>query len=119
MSLFTMIFIICFLGAIIGLKKPWIGGIPGLLMAPFMIYFFISSNIITIFTGTLIFLLLGLACGFICSIIYSGLKGSGHNIYPTYGSGFGAHHPGGIIISEEKYKMLNGRNIKRKVIFSY
>jgi hypothetical protein len=44
MSLFTMIFIVCFLGAIIGVKKPWMGGIPGLLMAPFMIYFSISST---------------------------------------------------------------------------
>ena len=46
MSLFTMIFIVSFFGAIIGAKKPWLGGIPGLLMVPFLIYFNISLNII-------------------------------------------------------------------------
>jgi len=50
-------------------------------------------NIIPIGIGTLIFFLSGLAWGFVCSIIFSGLKGRGHNIGPTYISGFGAHHP--------------------------
>ena len=76
-------------------------------------------NIIPIVAGVLFFLLLGLAFGFICFIINSGLKGGGHNTGPTYGSGFGAHHPGGIILSDEERKVLKDRNIKREVIISY
>jgi len=33
MSFFTMTFIVSILGAIIGVIKPWMGGIPGLLIA--------------------------------------------------------------------------------------
>ena len=76
-------------------------------------------NIIPIVIGTLIFCLLGLAWGLICSIIFSGLKGKGHNTGPTYISGFGAHHPGGIILSDEERKALKNKGIKREVIISY
>ncbi|MDY6790884.1 MAG: hypothetical protein SWH54_06405 [Thermodesulfobacteriota bacterium] len=119
MSLFTMIFIVSFLGAIIGVKKPWMGGIPGLLMAPFLFYFSISSNIIPIIFNVLFLFILGLAYGFISSIIFSGLKGDGHNIGSIYILGFGAHHPGGIILSDEERKKLRDRNIKREVFISY
>ena len=61
----------------------------------------------------------GLAWGLVCSIIYSGLKGSGHNAGPTFISGFGAHHPGGIILSDEERIVLKDRNIKHEVIASY
>ena len=76
-------------------------------------------NIIPIGISMLFLSLLGLAWGLICSIIYSGLKGSGHNIGPTYISGFGAHHPGGIILSDEECEVLKGRYFKREVIISY
>ena len=76
-------------------------------------------NIIPIVISMLLFSILGLAWGFVCSIIYSGLKGSGHNIGPTYGIGFGAHHPGGIILSDEERDGLMGRNFRREVIISY
>ena len=120
MSIYTIVFIVSFLGAIIDLKKTsWAGGIAGIITAPFLMYFSISSNILLIAIGMLIFFLLGLAFGFVCSIIYSGLKGSGHNTGPTYGSGFGAHHPGGIILSDEERKGLMDRKILREVIISY
>jgi hypothetical protein len=77
------------------------------------------NNIIPMAIGTLIFFLSGLACSFICFIIFSGLKGRGHNVGPTYLSGFGAHHPGGLILSDEERKMLKERNIEREVIISY
>ncbi|CAB5124935.1 hypothetical protein D3OALGB2SA_3221 [Olavius algarvensis associated proteobacterium Delta 3] len=77
------------------------------------------STIIPIGIGALIFLLSGLACVFVCSIFYSGLKGNRHNIGPTYGSGFGAHHPGGIILSDEERKALKDRYIIDEVIISY
>lgn len=76
-------------------------------------------NIIPIVISMLFLSLLGLAWGLVCSIIYSGLKGSGHNIGPTYGSGFGTHHPGGIILSDEEREVLKGRNFKREIIISY
>ena len=76
-------------------------------------------NIITTVIGALTFSLLGLACGFVCSIIFSGLKGSGHNVGPTFIGGFGAHHPGGIILSDEERKALKDKGIKHAVIISY
>ena len=76
-------------------------------------------NIIPVVIGILFFILSGLAFSFVCSIINSGLKSSGHNTGPTYGSGFGAHHPGGIILSDEERKVLKDRNIRREVIISY
>jgi hypothetical protein len=119
MSFSTIIFIVSFIGAIIGLKKIWMGETAGLLIAPFLFYFSISSNIIPIVIGTLTFSLLGFACGFVCSIIFSGLKGRGHNVGPAYISGFGAHHPGGIILSDEERKVLKDKHIKQEVIISY
>ena len=77
------------------------------------------ENIIPVVAGMLILPLLVIAFAFICSIIYSGLKGGGHNTGPTYGSGFGAHHPGGIILSDGERNMLMDKNIKREVIISY
>ena len=76
-------------------------------------------NIIPIVIGTLILFPLGLACGFVCFIIFSGLKGSGHNVGPTFISGFGAHHPGGIILSDEERKSLKDKDIRHAVIISY
>ena len=76
-------------------------------------------HIIPTLIGTLIFLLLGLACGFVTSIIFSGLNGSGHNVGPTFISGFGAHHPGGIILSDEERKALKDKDIMHAVIISY
>jgi hypothetical protein len=39
MSLSTIILIVGLLGAIFGVKKPWIGGITGLLIGPSLFYF--------------------------------------------------------------------------------
>jgi hypothetical protein len=61
----------------------------------------------------------GMAYGFVFSTIFSGLKGRGHSVGQTFRSGFGAHHPGGIILSDEEIKILSDKNIKREVIFSY
>lgn len=65
------------------------------------------------------FLLFVLVSTLIGSIIYSGLKGGGHNTGPTYGLGFGAHHPGGIILSDEERQMLKDNNTRYEVILSY
>lgn len=76
-------------------------------------------NIIPFVISLLFFSLLGLACSFVCFLIFSGLKGRGHNIGPTCISGFGAHHPGGIILSDEERKVLKGRDLKRIFFLSY
>lgn len=119
MSLSTIIFIVLLLGAIFGFKKPWMGGITGLLIAPSLFYFSISSNIIPLVIVTLICFLLSIAFGFASSILFSGLKGKGHNAGITYMSGFGVHHPGGIILSNGERKVLKEKNIKREIIISY
>ena len=119
MSLSTIIFIVMLLGAIFGVKKPWLGGITGLLIAPSLFYFSISSNIIPLAIITLIGCLLGLACGCINSIILSGLKGIGHKAGTTYMSGFGVHHPGGIVLSNGERKVLKDKNIRREIVISY
>ena len=57
MSIFNMVLIVSFLGAIIGIKKPSMGGIPGLVMVPFLFYFSTSSSIFpTIFIISRIFM---------------------------------------------------------------
>jgi hypothetical protein len=119
MSLSTIIFFVGLLGAIFGVKKPWIGGITGLLIAPSLFYFGISSNIIPLVIVTLICSLLGLACGCASSILLSGLKGKGHNVGTTYIGGFGVHHPGGIILSNGERKVLKDNHINREIIISY
>ena len=119
MSLSTIIFIVGLLGAVFGVKKPWMGGITGLLIGPSLFYFGISSNIIPLVIVTLICFLLGIACGFVSSILFSGLKGKGHKAGTTYVSGFGVHHPGGIILSNGERKVLRDKNIKREILISY
>jgi hypothetical protein len=119
MSLSTIIFIVGLLGAILGVKKPWMGGVTGLLIAPSLFYFSISSNIIPLVIITLICSLFGLACSFASSILFSGLKGKGHKAGTTYVSGFGVHHPGGIILSNGERKVLKDKNLKREVVISY
>ena len=76
-------------------------------------------HIISIVVVSLFFLLSGFVFGLVCLIIFSGLKGSGHNVGPTYFGGFGAHHPGGIILSDEERKALKDKYMKREVIISY
>ncbi len=119
MNFFTMIFIVSILGAIIGAKKTWMGGVAGLLVAPLLFYFSTPLNMISTIFNIVFLFILGLAYGFMSSIIFSGLKGRGNSVGQTFMSGFGAHHPGGIILSDEEHKILEGQNIMREVIFSY
>ena len=77
------------------------------------------NDIILTIINMLIFPLSGLAFSFICYLIFSGLKGSGHNNGPTFISGFGAHHPGGIILSDEERVEMKNKNFERKIIISY
>ena len=119
MSFFTMTFIVSILGAIIGVIKPWMGGIPGLLIAPFLFYFSTSIDIIPLIISMLLLFLFGLAYGCMASIIFSGLKGRGHSVGQTFRSGFGAHHPGGMILSDEDIKTMSDKDVSREIIFSY
>ena len=119
MCLSTIIFIVGLLGAVFGIKKPWMGGITGLLIAPTLFYLGISSKIIPLAIVTLIAVLLGLASGLASSILFSGLKGKGHKVGTTYVSGFGVHHPGGIILSNGERKVLREKNINREIVISY
>jgi hypothetical protein len=119
MSLSTIIFIVLVAGVVFGVKKPWMGGITGLLIAPSLFYFSISSNLIALAIITLVCFLLGIACGYVSSILLSGLKGRGHKAGTTYISGFGVHHPGGIILSNGERKVLKDKNIRREIVISY
>ncbi len=119
MTFFAMLFIVSILGAFFGCKKPWMGGLAGLLAAPFLFIFNIPFDVMTLLGSALLFTLLSTAYGFMSFIIISGLKGKGHNVGQTYGSGFGAHHPGGIILSHQELKKLKDKNIKPVQILSY
>jgi hypothetical protein len=119
MNLSTIIFIVGLLGAVLGVKKPWIGGITGAVTAPLLFYFSISSNILHLVVVTLICFLLALACGFASSVFFAGLKGKGHKAGTTYVSGFGVHHPGGIILSNGERKVLKDKNLRREIVISY
>lgn len=119
MSLSTIIFIVLLLGAVSGIKNPWLGGIAALIIAPALFCLSISSNVIPLAIVSLICFLLSLACGCVSSIILSGLKGKGHKPGTTYISGFGVHHPGGIILSNGERQVLKDKNIRREIVISY
>ncbi len=121
MSLLAMIVIVGFSGAVIGINKGKMGGIPGLLMTPLLFYSAISPGPCSLFFHTLLLFTVGLAYGFISSTICSGLKGGGtrHNIGPFYIMGFGAHHAGGIILSTEEDNAPKEQNTGHNVFISY
>ncbi len=119
MIFLTMLFIVCILGALMGVRKPWMGGIAGLLATPFLFFSGISQNVTILILNILIFFLLSAAYGFMSFIIISGLKGGRHNVGQTYISGFGAHHPGGIILTDEELKTLKNKNRMHIRILSY
>ena len=119
MNLCTILFIVGLLGAILGIKKPWLGGISGLIIAPLLFYFAVSSRIIPLVIVTLFCFLFAYATGLISATVLSGLKGKGHKAGTTYVSGFGVHHPGGIILSNGERKDLRYKNIRREVVISY
>jgi hypothetical protein len=52
MSLSTILIIAGLLGAALGVKKPWIGGLTGFLIGPSLFYISISSNIVPLFKIT-------------------------------------------------------------------
>ena len=116
MDLSTVMLISGLAGAIFGSRKPWLGGIAGLLTAP-VLYLDSSSGIIFSIILILLFGLLGFASGCAASMLLSGLKGKAFEAGPSYVGGFGAHHPGGLFLSE---KEREGRvNKEREVVVSY
>ena len=119
MNLSTILFIVGLLGVFLGIKKPWLGGISGLIIGPLLFYFAVSSSIIPLVIVTLFCFLFAYASGFISAMLVSGLKGKGHKAGTTYVSGFGVHHPGGIILSNGERKDLRYKNIRREVVISY
>ena len=119
MSLSTILIIAGLLGAVLGVKKPWIGGLTGFLIGPSLCYISFSSNPVPLAIVTLFCFLLGLACGFVSSILMAGLKGKGHKPGTAYVGGFGVHHPGGIILSNGERSVLKEKNIRREILISY
>ena len=119
MSLSTIVFVVVLLGVIFGAKKPWLGWTAAIIVGPSLFYFSISSKFIPLVVITLFCFLFGIACGYVSSILISGLKGRGHKAGTTYISGFGVHHPGGIVLSNGERKVLKDKNIKREIVISY
>jgi hypothetical protein len=107
MSLHTVIFIVGLIAVIIGVKRPWLGGLAGLIAFSLLFYVDISTSIILLIVIAPIGFLFSLATAFASSIISAGLKGKGNMTCSSYMGGFGAHHPGGIICS-----VKNGKEIK-------
>jgi len=110
MSLSTVIIIVGATGAIFGVKRPWIGGIAGLIIFPLLLYIFISTKLIFLAFAIIFGFLIGIGIGFVSSLIFSGLRGRGHSSGPSYMSGFGGGRggapPGGIILSDEERKNI-------------
>ena len=107
MSLHTIIFIVGLIAIIIGVKRPWLGGLAGLMAFSLLVYIDISRSIILLMAIAPIGFLFSLATAFASSIISSGLKSKGNMTCSSFMSGFGVHHPGGIICS-----VKNGREIQ-------
>jgi hypothetical protein len=99
MSLHTIVFIVGLIAVMIGARKPWLGGLAGLAAFSLLFYLDISSSIILLIVVAPIGFMFCLAAAFASSIIFSGLKSKGNMTCSSYMSGFGAHHPGGIICS--------------------
>ena len=106
MSLHTIIFIVALIAVIIGIKRPWLGGFTGLIVFSLLFYADISTNIILLTAIAPIGFLFSTAAAFTSSIFASGLKSKGNMACSSHMSGFGAHHPGGIICS-----VKNGKEI--------
>ena len=107
MNLQTIIFIVGLLAVIFGFKRPWLGGLAGLIVFSLLFYVDISTNILLLIVTAPIGFLFSLAAAFASSIISSGLKSKGNMTCSSYMSGFGVHHPGGIICA-----VKNGKEIK-------
>ena len=106
MSLHTIVFVVGLIAVIIGVKRPWLGGLAGLIVFSLLFYVDISTRIILLLAIAPIGFMFSLAAAFASSIISSGLKSKGNMACSSYMSGFGAHHPGGIICS-----IKNGKEI--------
>jgi hypothetical protein len=119
MDIFTIIIIAGILAAILGAKKPWAGGITGLIAFLLLFYYNISAEITLLIIIIPMGFFYALAAGFASSIIVSGLKGKGHKAGTAYMGGFGVHHPGGFILSNGERKKLKENNINREIVISY
>jgi len=119
MNLSTIIFIIGLLGAVAGVKKPWMGGAAGLIVTPLLYSHYISSNLTPLIVVTLIGFLLSTASGFIGSILCAGLKGKGRRAGTTYVSGFGVHHPGGMVFTRDERNCLKNNDVSGGFVRSY
>ena len=107
MNLNTIVFVVGLLAVLFGAKKPWLGGCAGLIVFSLLFYIDISTNIILFIAITPIGFLFSLATAYASAIIWSGLRSKGNMTCSSFMSGFGAHHPGGIICS-----LKNGKEIK-------
>ena len=107
MSLDTITFIVGLLAIIFGAKKPFIGGLAGVAVFSLLFYQYIATDFILVMLITPIGFLFSSAAALTSSIIFSGLKSKGNGTCSSYMSGFGVHHPGGIICS-----VKNGKEIK-------
>lgn len=106
-NMLSIAILVVLFSAILGIKKPIVGSITGAIAFPILCYVFLNKIgfqlLIYIFLGFFI----GLLAGSLSYMIISGWKGKGHNIGPSYMSGFGggkAARPGGIILSDEERK---------------
>jgi hypothetical protein len=107
MDLSTVMLIAGLAGIVIGSRRPWLGGAAGLFTAP-LLYLDSSSSILFSIILSLLLGLLGLASGIAGSMFLAGLRGKAFDAGPTYVSGFGVHHPGGLFLSEEEHIPVSG-----------
>ncbi len=119
MTILTLLLVTSMLGALLGVRKPWMGGIAGLLTTPVLYYTATPLNGLTLFIAATAFFLLSTAYGFMSFMILSGLKGGGLKAGQTYMSGFGAHHPGGIILSDEELRILKNEHMQYAGMLSF
>jgi len=93
------------ISSVFGIKKPIFSAIAGIIVLPLLYYFFGSGNIITYIVLVFIGFGLGYLGGFVLSVLFSGMKGKGHNTGPSY-MGRGGAPPGGIILSDEERERI-------------
>ena len=111
-DILVVIFVVSIL---VGIKKPILGGVAGIILAPLIYYFFHDFNLYVFIFLFPIGFLLGWLFGFLANWFFSGFRGGKHNEGPSFVTGrFGGSQRGGIVLTDEEKEnsMLNEKRIK-------
>jgi energy-coupling factor transporter transmembrane protein EcfT len=106
-DILVVIFVVSIL---VGIKRPILGALAGMILAPLIFYFFHDFNLYILIFLVPVGFVLGWIFAFLANWLFSGFRGGKHNEGPSYTKGlFGGSQSGGIVRTDEEMKnsMLN------------